>query len=101
MKTVNIADLKNRLSSYLQLVREGEEVVVKDRNQPVALITRYDTSGLSENERGLVASGALKLPEEETPNWDEFWDGYFARPGAKISQTTLIRAVVEEREEGW
>jgi prevent-host-death family protein len=101
MRTVNVADLKNGLSKYLQLVREGEQVVVKDRNQPIARITPYDTSGLSDSERRLVASGALKLPEEETPNWDEFWDEYFARPGAKISQEALIRAVIEEREKGW
>lgn len=101
MKTVNVADLKNRLSAYLQLVREGEEVIVKDRNQPVARITRYDASGLTESERRLVASGVLKLPEEETPNWDQFLEEYFARPGGKISQEALVRAVVEEREEGW
>ena len=32
MKTVNIADLKNQLSAYLQLVRNGEEIIVRDRN---------------------------------------------------------------------
>jgi prevent-host-death family protein len=101
MKTVNIADLKNRLSTYLQLVREGEEVIVKDRNQPVARISPYDTSRLSESERRLVASGALKLPQEQTPNWDAFLDEYFAQPGPKISQDALVRAVIKEREEGW
>jgi len=101
MKTVNIAELKNRLSAYLQLVREGEEVIVKDRNQPVARLSRYDTSGLSETERRLVASGALKLPEEETPNWDAFLDEYFARPGPNIKQKALVEAVIREREEGW
>ena len=101
MKAVNVAELKNRLSSYLQLVREGEEIIVKDRNQPVARISRYDTSGLSESERRLVASGSLKMPEEKTGDWDSFWDEYFARPGAKVTQKSLIRAVIQEREEGW
>ena len=41
MKTVNVAELKNRLSTYLQLVRDGEEVIVKDRNTPVARILPY------------------------------------------------------------
>lgn len=100
MKTVNVADLKNRLSSYLQLVREGEEVIVKDRNQPVARLTPYDASGLSEGERHLVAAGVLKLPEEQTPDWQTFLDEYFARPGARISQGEIVRAVIEEREEG-
>lgn len=107
MKAVNVAELKNRLSSYLQLVRDGEEVVVKDRDRPIARITPYDISHLSESERRLVASGALKLAEEETPDWNKFLDRYFKQPGAKtktktkISAKKLIRAVIEEREEGW
>lgn len=101
MKAVNVADLKNRLSAYLQLVREGEEVIVKDRNQPIARITPYDVSGASESERRLVACGALKLPEEETANWDKFLDDYFVRPGAKISQEAIVQAVIDERDEGW
>ncbi len=101
MRTVNVAELKNRLSAYLQLVREGEEVIVKDRDQPVARITSYNVSGLSESERRLVASGAMKLPQEATPDWNKFCDEFFARPSAKIDPKKLIRAVIKEREEGW
>lgn len=101
MKAVNIAELKNRLSSYLQLVRDGEDIIVKDRNEPVARISRYDTSGLSERERRLVASGALKMPEVKTDDWDAFLDEFFSRPGAKISQKALIRSVIKERAKGW
>ena len=36
MQTVNIAELKNNLSAYLERVRHGEEVIVKDRNRPIA-----------------------------------------------------------------
>jgi prevent-host-death family protein len=36
MKTVNIAELKNRLSTYVRFARNGEEVVIRDRNLPVA-----------------------------------------------------------------
>ena len=98
---VNIADLKNRLSTYLQLVRNGEEVIVKDRNQPIARILAYDASGLSPEERQLVASGVLKIPEKGTTDWDEFWDEFFALPSASLSQERAIRTVIEEREEGW
>jgi len=38
MKTVNISNLKAQLSAHSQLVREGEEVLVCDRNKPVARI---------------------------------------------------------------
>ena len=36
MKSVNIAELKDRLSGYLNDVKAGEEILVRDRNQPVA-----------------------------------------------------------------
>jgi antitoxin (DNA-binding transcriptional repressor) of toxin-antitoxin stability system len=36
MLAVNIAELKAQLSSYLQLVCAGEEIMIRDRNLPVA-----------------------------------------------------------------
>jgi prevent-host-death family protein len=101
MKTANVAELKNRLSAYLQFVREGEEILVKDRNQPIARISPYKQTEQSDDERQLVASGALKMPAEETANWGEFWDEFFALPGAGLKQNAIIQAVVDEREEGW
>lgn len=38
MKQVRIAELKARLSSYLQAVRSGETVTVLDRDTPIAEI---------------------------------------------------------------
>ena len=38
MRTVKIGDLKARLSAHLHRVRQGEEVLVCDRNEPVARI---------------------------------------------------------------
>jgi len=38
MRTVNIAELKARLSAHIRRVRAGEEVLVCDRNKPVARI---------------------------------------------------------------
>ena len=40
MKSANIAELTNRLSVYLNDVKAGEEILVRDRNQPVARIVR-------------------------------------------------------------
>jgi prevent-host-death family protein len=36
MQEVKIPELKARLSHYLRLAESGEEVLVKDRNRPVA-----------------------------------------------------------------
>lgn len=38
MKTVKIAELKNRLSEHLRAVERGSEVVVLDRDRPIARI---------------------------------------------------------------
>jgi prevent-host-death family protein len=66
MRSVNIGTLRNQLSAYLQLVREGEEVVVRDRNKPVARIVPFRpdaASGFTEEELYLASIGVLKLPE--------------------------------------
>ena len=38
MKQVKIAELKDRLSEHLRAVENGAEVVVMDRNRPIARI---------------------------------------------------------------
>ena len=50
MRTVNISDLKAQLSAHIQLVRDGEEVLVCDRNKPVARIVPCRLEGHSEQE---------------------------------------------------
>ncbi|MFP5228507.1 MAG: type II toxin-antitoxin system Phd/YefM family antitoxin [Acidobacteriota bacterium] len=92
MRTVNIGALKNQLSAYLQYVRRGEEVIVKDRNKPVARILPFETESLSEVEARLVAEGKLKLPERRM-DWDEF----FALPKANVPREVAVRAVTESR----
>ena len=106
MRTVNIGELKNQLSSYLHLVRQGEEVVVRDRNTPVARILPYtpDPTGndYAAEEAWLVAQGKLTLPKEQM-NWDEFW----ALPMPKVDDEAARRAILwakgyteEEIDEG-
>ena len=38
MKSVKIAELKDKLSEHLRAVEAGEEVIVTDRNRPIARI---------------------------------------------------------------
>ncbi len=64
MRSVNIAELKNRLSTYIRFARNGEEVVIRDRNLPVAKIVPFDAGDASELELRLVAEGKMKLPEK-------------------------------------
>ena len=92
MRTVNIGELKNQLSAYLQYVRNGEEVVVKDRNVPVARILPIRAGDYAAEEAQLVASGALKLPEKEM-DWEAFW----ARPKANVPHDVAVQAALDSR----
>jgi len=62
MRKVNIGDLKARLSEHIQLVRDGEEVLVCDRNKPVARIVPCSANDQSDRERRLIARGVLAPP---------------------------------------
>ena len=52
MKTVNIADLKARLSFHLQRVKRGEEVLICERNGRIARIVPCHATNRSEQEKG-------------------------------------------------
>jgi prevent-host-death family protein len=41
---VGIAELKGRLSEYLRAVRKGGEIVIKDRETPIARLVPYEKS---------------------------------------------------------
>lgn len=46
MRNVNVAKLKESLSTYLYQVQEGEEIVVTSHQRPVARIVSYATGDL-------------------------------------------------------
>jgi prevent-host-death family protein len=60
MRTAKISELKAKLSAHIQYVKNGEEVLILDRNTPVA---RLVSVGLIENEdarmRRLIANGII------------------------------------------
>jgi len=41
IKEVKIAQFKSRLSAYLRSVRRGNEIVIKDRDTPIARVVAY------------------------------------------------------------
>ena len=94
MRTVNIAELKNRLSAYLNQVKDGEEIVVRDRNVPIARIVPLRSEDCHADRLKLAAQGRLRLGTGE-PLGDSFWK----LPAPKISMKHIIRAIDEERNE--
>jgi prevent-host-death family protein len=92
MKTVNISRLKARLSAYLQAVQEGEEVLVCDRNKPVARIVPCDISDHSEQQKRLVARGVLTPPRKPRSSTA------LPNPPGNVSDEVMEQVWREERE---
>ena len=71
MSIVGITELKNRLTHYLRLTQKGEEVIVTDRGQPVAVIHQITSDQLVLTREGrlakLAAQGKICLPSRKLP----------------------------------
>jgi len=93
MRSVNVAELKNRLSKYLTFVKAGQEVVIRDRNLPVAKIIPFTTADANDQELLLVAAGRLRLPSVRL-NIKELLK---IRTGT-VSGNKAIRAVQADRD---
>ena len=93
MRTVKIADLKAHLSAHLQLVRDGEEVMVCDRNKPVARIVPIRLEDHSEQQQRLVARGVLTPPLKKRPV-----SGSWPEPPGNVSDEVVEQVWREERE---
>ena len=69
MHTVGIKDLKNRLTYYLKLTRQGDKVIVTDRGVPFAIIHSLKElepdAGTEEKLASLAAHGLMRLPREK------------------------------------
>jgi prevent-host-death family protein len=94
MRAVNIADLKNNLSRYLDEVRQGEEVLIKDRNKPLAKIVPLSPADDAAEMMRLAAEGKIRLPEKDRGISESFWK--LPLPKASVNVSLLIR---EERDE--
>ena len=92
MRTVNIGELKNQLSGYLQHVKNGEEIVIRDRSVPVARILPFRHGAGWDQEAQLVASGALRMPEEQMD-----WSDFFLAPAGDVAQEIAVEAAIESR----
>lgn len=93
MRTVNIAELKARLSAHIRRVRAGEEVLVCDRNKPVARIIPCGLEDYSEREQRLIARGVLTPPARRrrpSASWP--------KPAGNIPDGVMDRIWEEERE---
>jgi antitoxin (DNA-binding transcriptional repressor) of toxin-antitoxin stability system len=94
MRSVNIAELKNRLSRYLTFAKGGEEIVIRDRNLPVAKLVPFSGDEGSEDELLLVAAGKMRLPKSPVKV-----DELLRIPTGKVAAREGIQALLDDREE--
>jgi prevent-host-death family protein len=92
MSSVGIKDLKNRLSYYIRLAKQGEELVVTERGKPVAIIQHLHSAknvvSLDARLARLAAQGSAILPTlQPLKN---------IRP-AKLRGKLISRMILEER----
>lgn len=93
MRTVNISDLKAQLSAHIKFVQDGEEVLVCDRNKPVARIVPCRLKGDSGQEQRLIVRGVLTPPLNKRPasvSWPQ--------PPGNVSDKVMEQLWQEERE---
>jgi len=93
MKTVKISELKAQLSAHINLVRDGEEVLIFDRNKPVARIVPVRLEDRSQQEQRLVARGVLVPPLRKRPV-PVLWPA----PPGNVSDEVMEQIWREERE---
>ena len=94
MRSTNIADLRNRLTQYLKEVRAGEEIVVRDRQRPIAKIIPFSIEDDDQSDADLVAAGQMRKGTGRLPA--SFWKT--RRPG--VSLHAVLSAVSADRNEG-
>lgn len=95
MRRAPIADLKARLSEYLEAVRAGEEVIVTDRGRPVArLVPIAPQDQPDARTEQMIRMGLVRPPIAPLP--PDIWD--WPRPADPNG--LALAALIEERREG-
>lgn len=95
MHVSNIASAKNHLSHLLNLVKQGETVLITERNKPVATLQPIAQSSQAGLET-LHASGLL-IPPGKALDVAAFLS---ADRASLTSKNSLLHAILAEREEG-
>ena len=99
MVHAKIGQLKNQLSRYLDLVRAGDEVLVLDRDRPVARIVPLDpTAPTPGTDAARVArlerSGVIRRGTGRRPTW------LGTRSPIRL-RGSLLADLLAERDQGW
>ena len=93
MHTSNIASAKSHFSRLIDLVKQGQTVLITERNKPVATLQPVSQAFPGDLE-ALHASGLLTSPGKVLDV-----AAFLSAPRTMLSrENSLTRAIVEERE---
>lgn len=94
MRSINIAELKNHLSAYLDEVQAGHEIVIHHRQRPIAKLVPVERPEEFDKELlALAAAGKARLPEAPLP--ESFWE----MPAPKLSAKKTAAVLRADRDE--
>jgi prevent-host-death family protein len=94
MRSVEVTELKKRLSNYLTFARSGEEIVILDRNLPIAKLVPFSAESADDQELMLVAAGKLRLPKARLDV-----KALLKIPTGRVRRNKAIQAVVARKDE--
>jgi prevent-host-death family protein len=92
MSTVGVKELKNCLTQYLRRTKQGEEVIVTERGNPIALIQPIKSAdkavSLEAKLARLAAQGLVALPSRKPMKRVRL---------VRVSGKPISKAIVEDR----
>jgi prevent-host-death family protein len=94
VRSVNVATLKNQLSKYLTFVKSGEEVVIRERNLPLAKLVPFSAEDADNQELLLAAAGKLRRPSARLSVRE-----LLKIPTGRVSGNKAVQALLADREE--
>jgi len=98
MKTATITQMKNQLSSFIDMVKHGETVLILDRTVPVAMLespTPRERAECPDALGHLERSGLLRRGKSALPK--AFFKAKLPCPAKGAS---VVKALLRDREEG-
>jgi prevent-host-death family protein len=90
MRSANIAELRDRLTQYLREVRAGQEIIIRDRQRPIAKIVPLSLDN-DTDEATLVADGLMRKAQRPLPA--AFW----RRRRAAVTVRVAAAAISKDR----
>ena len=93
MHYVGVKELKNRLTHYLRLVKNGDNVIITERGKPKAILQGIhnikDSAGTDEKLARLAGRGLLRLPK--------FGAKFQAFKAVKVEGKSASQILIEDR----